>query len=272
MQKMSRTRPEIDQAKVRKTRGRVELDLKPITELPSVSILTITKDRSTFFALPLRNWRNFKYPENSIEWIIVDDSKTDDIRQLLPDDERIHYFHLPVPLPVADKRNYAVKKCKGEIIVNMDDDDFYFDDSVISKVRILIDYPDKDCVYSLPLGIHDLISNKSAIVDSEGDDIPEATLAYRKSFWKTGKFGGSGRKSEWYGFCSGRWDKMINIPFWFNMVATTHTKNATGGTRRLIKSPENIPSFHQVWGDETSGIIRGISAHVKSELKKQKGK
>lgn len=254
-----RFRPEIDEAVTIRTSAGLQLDLKNITYLPPVSIVTITKDRADQFQLALRNWKKFRYPEDTIEWIVVDDSKTDELKSLLPEDPRIRYFHLKSVLPIADKRNYAVKKCQGTIIVNMDDDDYHFEDSVLSKVRVLLDNPNKDCVCSLPVGIYDLANCSSVIADSKGDDIPEATLAFRKTFWKTGKFANhpNGIDSEWYGLCNGRWDRMINIPFWFNVIMLTHSKNATGNLRR-VGNHNSVPSFEKIWDKETTSIINNI--------------
>src|SRR3989344_5667244 len=260
-------RPVIDMVKLKKNGGNFELDLRPITALPSVSVLTITKDRPHFLPLILHNWNSFKYPAEKIELIIIDDSKTDDLREmLLPEkvgappqiDARIKYFHLPVPLPIPDKRNFGVKKCTGEVIVHMDDDDFYFPDSVLAKVRVLIDNPKKKCVCSSPVGVYDILQNKSAIVDSKGKDIAESTFAYYKSFWKKSKFANHGFDSEWYGLLNGRWDEVINLPFWFNVVMTTHGKNATGSLRSLKRFPRGGPNFNQVWGEEVTEIIKTI--------------
>jgi len=255
---MNKTRPDITEAKLIRREGEIELDLKPITSLPFVSVLTITKNRSHFFPLSLHNWNNFRYPKDRIEWVIVDDSKTDELKDLIPSDDRIRYYHLPVPLPIADKRNYSVKKCKGTIISHMDDDDFYFSDSVLAKVRILIDYPDKDCVFSLPLGVHDIIEDKGGTLQTSGNDIPEASMTYRKSFWKRGKFGRGEDSSEWYKFCTGRWDRLINIPFWFNMIAITHKNNATGGVRRLNVPTKESVNFYKVWDKKTKRVIKGL--------------
>ena len=255
-----RTRPEIDKVKTRMTPKGIELDLQELTYLPPVSIVTITKDRAHMFQLALRNWRNFKYPEDTIEWVIVDDSKTDTLKNMLPKDSRIKYFHLKSVLPIADKRNYAVKKCKGTIIVHMDDDDYHFNDSILAKVRVLLDNPEKDCVCSLPVGTYDLDNCNSVIADSAGNDIPEATLAFRKSFWKKGKFANhpNGIDSEWYGLCNDRWDSMLQLPFWFSVIMLTHSKNATGRLRSINQTSTKAPSFNKIWDAETAEIVKEL--------------
>lgn len=256
----------IDTVRVRTHKGRVELDLKPVKSLPFVSVVTITKDRDIFFSLPIHNWTKFKYPEDLIEWVIVDDSKTDQLRDQLPTDPRIKYFHRYPPLPIPDKRNFAVKKCKGEVIVHMDDDDVYFPDSILAKARILNDRKDKDCIVSSPVGLYDLFLNKSVIADSKSNDIAEATFTYRKSFWKKQKFAPHPKTgSEWYGLLHGRLDQVINLPFWFNCVMINHRNNTTGSLRSLKHVPcsSSKSNFHHVWGQEVSDLIQNIKSKLK---------
>jgi len=253
-------REKMSHVKIRKNKGKLDLVLDPIIDLPFVSILTITKDRLHFFlppSLPIHNFNSFSYPRERIEWIIIDDSKTDELKNYLPNNPSIKYFFLPTALPIADKRNYGVKRCNGEIIVHMDDDDFYFSDSVLAKVRVLQTYK-KECVYSLPLGIHDIIHNKSAVADSKDKDIPEASLAYTKTFWRNGKFKTEGKNSEWYGLCYGRMDKTICMPFIFNMIAFSHTTNVTGKLRRLPKSGRRGQNFSSILKDEVMHIVNHL--------------
>jgi glycosyltransferase involved in cell wall biosynthesis len=57
------------------------------------------------------------------ELIIIDDGE-DAVADLVPDDERIHYVHLPERLSVGAKRNLACEMSHGELIAHWDDDDW----------------------------------------------------------------------------------------------------------------------------------------------------
>lgn len=232
------------------------LDVKQLNSpFPKVSVVTITKDRQHLFPLPIYNWEHFDYPRDCIEWVIVDDSKTDSLRKILPIDKRIKYIYLTNPLNISDKRNYAVSKCSGEIIVNMDDDDIHFNDSILAKVRVLQTYPDKKCVFSLPLGLYDLKDGTSMISDSLGEIYPEGSLAFYKEFWEKGKFGNEGLFGEWYHFCTGRRDQLINLPFWFNFIACSHDKNVS--KYRKPKKHDG-PSFDCLLNNDIKMIIEKI--------------
>nr|QBK87790.1 MAG: glycosyl transferase family 2 [Marseillevirus LCMAC202] len=235
--------------------GAMDLVLPDIPEeelqqiLPNVSIVTITKDRGAFAGILLYNWMNIKYPREKLEWVILDDSehRTDyDLEDYLPpDDPYIKYVKLDRWCPVAEKRNKAVELASHEFIVHMDDDDYYFPDHVLAKIRILLQY---NCqgVHSLPIGVYDMMERSSYIFDPTGkadidtNDVAEATLAYRKDYWRNHKFVSDNPEGmgEGRGFIGKRFSKWVNLHFMFNMISITHSKNVTGHGRRFIN--ENL--------------------------------
>lgn len=93
---------------------------------PTVSVCTPTFNRRPFIPIMLECFKHQTYPKDRIEWIIVDDG-TDKVRDLIEaaNIPQIKYFELPEKLPLGAKRNYMHTKCKGSIIVYMDDDDYY---------------------------------------------------------------------------------------------------------------------------------------------------
>lgn len=64
------------------------------------------------------------YPKDRMEWIIIDDG-TDKIEDMLKDVPQIKYFKYDTKMTLGRKRNLMHEKCKGDIIVYMDDDDYY---------------------------------------------------------------------------------------------------------------------------------------------------
>ena len=61
-------------------------------ELPKVSIITPTNGHRNTFPLAIYNFFHFDYPEDKLEWIIVDDGK-DSIKDMIPNDYRIKYYY-----------------------------------------------------------------------------------------------------------------------------------------------------------------------------------
>jgi glycosyltransferase involved in cell wall biosynthesis len=95
-------------------------------QLPMVSVCTPTFNRRPFIPIMFECFRNQDYPKNRIEWIIVDDG-TDKIKDLIETSNipNIRYFQIDKKLSLGEKRNYMHKHVKGDIIVYMDDDDYY---------------------------------------------------------------------------------------------------------------------------------------------------
>ena len=96
--------------------------------LPFVSVITPTKNRPQFFKNILRNFIRQDYADNNMELIIGDDSDIS-YEGIIPNVDNIKYFHTE-KMPIGKKRNYLIEKSKGDIIVFMDDDDYYPNDKV----------------------------------------------------------------------------------------------------------------------------------------------
>ena len=72
-----------------------------------------------------------------MEWIIIDDGE-DCVEDLFKNVEGVKYFRYEEKLKLGKKRNIMHEKCKGDIIVYMDDDDYYPPDRITHAVRKLM--------------------------------------------------------------------------------------------------------------------------------------
>jgi glycosyltransferase involved in cell wall biosynthesis len=108
--------------------------------LPLVSICTPTFNRRPFIPFIKKCIELQTYPKSRIEWIIIDDG-TDPIGNLVADIEYVKYFYYPEKMLLGKKRNLMHKKCSGDIIVYMDDDDYYPKDRVSHAVETLLQNP-----------------------------------------------------------------------------------------------------------------------------------
>jgi glycosyltransferase involved in cell wall biosynthesis len=94
------------------------------TELPTVSICTITFNRRPFIPALIKAIYSQTYPQDKIEWIIIDDG-TDKIGDLVKDVPFAKYYSFDEKMTIGKKRNLSHEKSTGKILVYMDDDDFY---------------------------------------------------------------------------------------------------------------------------------------------------
>jgi glycosyltransferase involved in cell wall biosynthesis len=82
------------------------------------------------------------YPKDRIEWIIVDDG-TDSIKDLIEDLKnqynltQIKYYYYKERMLLGKKRNLMHSLCTGDIIIYMDDDDYYPEERVSHAVEVL---------------------------------------------------------------------------------------------------------------------------------------
>lgn len=91
---------------------------------PFVSICTPTYNRRPFISYMIKCFESQTYPKELMEWIIVDDG-TDPIEDLVIHIPQVKYIRIKDKITLGKKRNLMHTHTKGEIIVYMDDDDFY---------------------------------------------------------------------------------------------------------------------------------------------------
>ena len=90
---------------------------------PFVSILTPTYNRRLFIPQYLRYIRTQNY-KGGVEVIIADDGEIP-IGDLVEKDTIIRYIRLNERKPLGFKRNLVAAEARGDILINMDDDDYY---------------------------------------------------------------------------------------------------------------------------------------------------
>jgi len=110
-------------------------------QFPLVSVITPTFNRRPFIESMIRVFDHQDYPKDRIEWIIIDDG-TDKIEELVKHIPQVKYFYYEDKMTLGRKRNLCHKKSKGDILVYMDDDDYYPKDRISHAVKTLQDNPD----------------------------------------------------------------------------------------------------------------------------------
>ena len=104
---------------------------------PFVSVCTPTFNRRPFIESIIKCYQHQDYPQDKMEWIIIDDG-TDPIEDLMKDIPGVKYFKYDEKMTLGKKRNLMHDKSKGEIIVYMDDDDYYPPTRVSHAVTTLL--------------------------------------------------------------------------------------------------------------------------------------
>lgn len=239
---------------------------------PKVSIVTVTRDREWIFSLPKFNFKRFYYPPEKLEWIIVDSSKTDDLKMSFQKDSRIKYIHVSEPCTIAHKRNIGAMYASGFIICHMDDDDYYPPESIMARVKSIICYQKVDCVGCSKIGIYDIRKNRSFISSDGHMSLSEASMAYKKSFWEEQQFDSECERGEYMMFMQGRLDRIVDLPYIFIITAINHGKNYTPRTewlnnldyqQELRNSQSNkVINFTDTWDEEGKEFIANLRKYI----------
>jgi glycosyltransferase involved in cell wall biosynthesis len=117
---------------------------KKQNELPFVSVCTPTFNRRPFWEYTIKCFNHQDYPKDKMEWIIIDDG-TDKIEDLVSGISQVKYFYYNEKMSLGKKRNIMHAKSKGDILVYMDDDDYYPPERVSHAVNMLLTHPNALC-------------------------------------------------------------------------------------------------------------------------------
>ena len=156
---------------------------------PLVSVCTPTFNRRPFIAAMLACFNHQTYPRDRMEWIIVDDG-TDPVGDLVSHHECVRYFNLADKISLGKKRNLMHEKAQGEIIVYMDDDDYYPPERVSHAVTTLLDHRKRKTGIKLAGSSEMCIHFKGFGGGSEGQMVqfgpygPNHATAATFAFWK----------------------------------------------------------------------------------------
>lgn len=263
----------------------MKLDHIDEKDYPHVSIITPTYSRRHLFSMAVQNFYEFAYPPEKLEWIIVDNTPLDEegVGDMFPNkDKRIKYYRITNSsddnsgdkkherFSIAKMRNLSVERATNDIIVHMDDDDYYPPESVIARVKVLLQYKDRGvgCVGSSEIGIYDIINNTSSLSSDGQLTLSEASMGYFKSFWEEGKFDELEFAAEYKSFIQNRFDQIIDMPYSFILIALSHNSNHTGTVRKLIdnklehKKTNKKINFYDYWPDDVKLFIRSLRTSI----------
>ena len=231
-------------------------------KLPNISIVTPTYNRRNMVKLMLLNYKIMDYPIEKREWIIIDDG-SEKILDLLPNDSdrwklNIKYYSIEEKMVIGKKRNLGVEKANNDIIVFMDDDDFYPPESTKIRVSALLNNK-KDCVGCSTIGcfhINKMISiinvppHKLALEQR----LSEATLCFKKKFWLEQKFNDNSIGTEAYEFIKNRNTNFSEISWEKVIVSLLHSRN----TSTKITYSEEPNGCHFGWSDQLFLFITNL--------------
>lgn len=235
----------------------------PESDLPDVSIVTITSDRRIFMPLAKYCYLIQSYPEDKLEWVIVDDGE-DPIEDTLFGVPNVKYIRCK-KMSIGKKRNLGVESATYNTIVMMDDDDVYPNNSILQRVAFLNMSPKKECVFSTTIPCYDICKyssfvNVPPVILGMHERVSEATLCFNKSFWDERKFPEL-QISEGEAFIQGREQTCREISPQEIIVSLVHTKNTSSRRIPAISEPNGC---HFGFKEELFALVSEIGETLKA--------
>jgi glycosyltransferase involved in cell wall biosynthesis len=229
--------------------------------LPTVSLCTPTFNRRPFYPFFIKCIEQQTYPKDKIEWVIIDDG-TDLIEDLVKDIPYVKYFKYPSKMNLGKKRNIMHSKCTGDIIVYMDDDDYYPPERVSHAVEELIKSPDKMMAGSSEMHIYFRHINKLYQFGPYGPNhATAATFAFKKSLLNTCSYDESACVAEEKLFLKNYTIPMVQLNSLKTILVCSHIHNSFDKKTLLQHQP------NQFIKDSRYTLDNFIPESISSELK-----
>lgn len=237
----------------------LEARLPKEEDMPKVSVITITRDRRAFIPLAKYCMVAQGYPEDRIEWVIVDDGK-DQIKDLVSEMPNVKYVLVDEPMTIGAKRNLAVESASHDVLVMMDDDDVYPNNSILTRVAYMMAGPERQCVFATTIPCYDIHEKKSFMnvppnILGMADRVSEATLCFTRKFWESRKFPDQ-QIAEGGAFIRGREEMCREVSPQDVIVSLTHKK-----TTSSRKPPPGMEQngCHYGFSDELFTLVSEIA-------------
>lgn len=205
---------------------------------PLVSVCTPTFNRRPFFPNTIKCFLHQDYPLDRMEWIIIDDG-SDPIGDLVKDIPQVKYFYYPDKMRLGKKRNTMHQKCSGEIIIYMDDDDYYPPQRVPHAVDTLLNNIEYLCAGSSAMHIYFKHSNQMYCFGPYRDNhATAATFAFRRKMLDLTSYNDTTAISEEKAFLKNWTIPIIQLDPMKTILVFSHIHN-TFDKKELLQQPDS---------------------------------
>lgn len=211
-----------------------------------ISVLTPTYNRRAFIPAAIRYFKAQTWPQDQMEWIILDDG-TDKVADLFDPKvtglTNVRYVTLPEgqKLTVGAKRNQLNRMARGDICVCMDDDDYYPPTRVEHAVRALQGAPSSTKIAGTS-EMYLYFSDRQEIWISGPfyeNHATNNTMAYWRSYASDHLYDETVAFAEERSFTNGWSEPMIQLEPASTVLMICHDSN-TFDKRRLLTNPKSI--------------------------------
>jgi glycosyltransferase involved in cell wall biosynthesis len=210
------------------------------------------------------------YPENKLEWVIVDDGD-DSIEDTLIGISNVKYVRLDKKTSIGEKRNIGVQSAMYDTIMMMDDDDVYPNNSVLHRVAMLGKEPKKQCVFSTTIPCYDIqkhisFMNVPPFTLPMAQRVSEASLGFTRGFWEARKFTDI-QIAEANAFIHGREEMCRELSPQEVIVSLVHSNNTSSR-----KVPDGEPNgCHYGFNEKLFAVVSEIGLQLNTSCQTETG-
>ena len=216
------------------------MNQKQNPHLPLVSICTPTFNRRPFIPYIIKCVEHQLYPKDKIEWIIIDDG-TDKIEDLVKNIPYVKYFKCDTKLTLGKKRNMSHEKAKGDIILYMDDDDYYPPERISHAVQKLQQNPNVLCAGSSEMYIYFKHISKMYKFGPYGPNhATAATFAFRKELLLQTSYDESSCVAEEKHFLKNYTIPLVQLDSMKTILVFSHVHNSFDKKILLVDAPNKV--------------------------------
>ena len=208
------------------------------SKYPFVSVCTPTYNRRPFISAMLKCFDHQDYPKHRMEWIIVDDG-TDKVEELVKDHPNVRYFKYDEKMTLGKKRNVVHDKSVGDILVYMDDDDYYPPQRVSHAVDMLQKNPQALCAGCSELYIYfKHIQKMYQFGPYRANHGTAGTFAFRREMLKDNRYEEEACLAEEKAFLKDYTVPFVQLDPKKVILVFSHEQN-TFDKRKLLDGPKN---------------------------------
>lgn len=217
-----------------------------MSDLPFVSICTPTYNRREYFNIAIKCVEWQEYPKDKIEWIIVNDGQEEieDILNLAKktrDLPIIKYYKYNEKMNIGLKRNICNQYATGDIIINMDDDDYYPPTRISHAVDKLLENPKIYCVGISRLYVYFKEYDSITILGPlSNNHACTGSLAFKKDLLKITKYNDEDKNAEEKYFLKDYNLPVLHLDSLKTIIALTHNCNTSFNDKRSVNSKSAV--------------------------------
>jgi glycosyltransferase involved in cell wall biosynthesis len=224
-------------------KGKVKKTTTTTVKTPFVTLCTPTFNRRPFIPMMLKCFEHQTYPKDKIEWIIVDDG-TDKIEDLVSNIPQVRYFKLDEKKTLGQKRNFCNDNAKGDILIYIDDDDYYPPERISHAVETLNKNPKALCAGSSAMFIYFKHISKMYQFGPYGPNhATAATFAFKRELLSKTRFNETSAVAEEKHFLKDYTIPFVQLEPKKSILVFSHNHNSFDKKTLLEQMPN--PTIHE---------------------------